>query len=62
MKQNKKRLTDLERKAGSGGPHTLTIKYELDWQVPPRQPVVMEAPDLDEDAVVIVTYVKEWRQ
>jgi hypothetical protein len=62
MKQNKKRLDKLERKAGSGGPYTLTIKYEHDWQVPPRQPVVMEAPDLNEDTVIVVEYIDDWRQ
>lgn len=62
MKQNKKRLDKLEKKTGSGGPYTLTIKYQDDWQDPPRQPVVTEVSDLDEDVVIIVKYVDDWRQ
>jgi len=61
MKQNKKRLDRLEQKTGSGGPYTLTIKYDRDWHKPPRPPVVMEAPDLDEDTVIIVKYVDDWK-
>ena len=57
------RVTSLE---GSTAPGRWVIKYERDWQDPPRPVMVDDVPDPDytprpTDQLIVIRYVDEWR-